>query len=1569
MAVTAAIPPELYWQKDAFRFIKANEFERLGIDPTDIPAGTFAALKHPSHLPSRFGGNAYGFGLFEFYDRLKPKDIQLLQSVDFDNPKDIAKHYKAINAIYSRIGLLIRFSKFGKPYYLIPVHLASDTLTHIKSKVDEIAKIIGFHSKKFLKEYHDIGLVADTDDLISRELSLRFKDHNFVTIDSMEKLQGLKHTLDLVILTRDLYEIILVEKFGMLPQEMLNKKQMEHYGAYVLWKLYNVLKPDGEIFIISNAYTPKTNKTAEIAFKGREEEKNFSLFTHIFQTKKKYRPKGQPLQINIFDFQKYLSGLYVEQKVINNLLQGRNLENMSFEQINDLPYLNYPLGDFSSLCEQEKTWPRLLSIYFNQIFFKPLVPPSVNEDWNKRFSPTEYSPKYMMIYLGQKKALKTTRFELMQEADGSGMLGCPVNLLPGYRDSFAYVIHTLEVLRNLKNGTYGGLPEILIDRLRQPLTNKNRRFSSLNDIIKLIGKIKKLKKIKQYLNPGNMEGTKTRIIQNLEALSFFGFTRNELKEIIYIVYGHTSLGRIVSGKSSIRTFVRVLALAHSFETQEAINFLRYCRLMTMAEMEAAMGTSLIQEQVAELFDFHDAAARVVTNPQLEWNEVIDDRIGAMGGIHNKVVRKILKTMNYYEFINNWAELESKGRVEKEVLADYDATKAERIENVIRLATTMDQFEKNFKKWDQHELPAFYRSILNKEYHGTGYLFERMNSRIVFVLVAIAANISGVEIINLNPLLAGVEAELADERVKRIEREAQDIHIRYLDPKVLANLSEQLYRHHYTFILGTGFRMNIRPETRTLAFFWVDVDEKINSLETLSEKISGISISDMEIEDLIGLETIFSELESLYKSHVRCIAEIRHPYKLPLKQEKWVQKITWLRDVLRSGFLSVFFRPEHIYTNLDRLYRYCPRFLDFIFPEFTALHEGVVSWHLYMTSPVTQYILAAVRKLQALITHDRINFQDTNYLHRLAQREFGPMATGTVGVSDLQIQELENIVAHLSKDKPLFEALIKAIIFQDLGRLPALREKYKHEINPAELAQASALFIEKEGTAKTYDLDDQQKSFLIFLVRQHSLFHHILRGEFAFPAIKKAIPTKDRGLFDAFFVFSFIMLASIRDDLILEDLADQLFKTRAVMVEALEGKTTIDENLDKIYLKRGNLFYAFEYYRNHGLPGGMDPASFLDSHLWQEGKFGGYVEVGKAVSALERIFRLRGIRHIKYIDMVNLMIKVPLKYIYKERKLSSVGYASFEKELFEALRIYNSTRALSEKTRRFILDQLVGDRIRIFGYEKVSNYLNYKNQIKLLFLGVLAATKFDTEMGPVCLNFLTLCEKIEKRYEAINDYLNKVSLEPLLENPNELEHLFTDDTGLIFKREQFPNVCTIDFLDQINMAQKLSYMQATKDLEQLKSYYQSSMTSLKSHPFPTEDYQEAISKAFAKRKTEIIDSMLQQARKKMGLINDFKELHNFVENFLVRSEEVGFSEEQKYRLNDLYEMRKQSLKAEKRAEIDSVLDVISDIREIKDYWESIRWYLKSNRRFFGKEFEIQIAHRFDKAEHRIKSEIW
>ncbi len=1564
MALPDSLPTEAFWREDPFSFIKPEEFEALGIDPADIPPGTFPARKHPSHLPSRFGGNAYGFGFFEAYDRLSRQEMALIQSITFEKPEEIRENYNKINRIYKNIGLLIRFSSQGMPYYLLPTQLVSSSLTTLRNKADEISRVILFHRRKYLKESHKIGLLAQSDDLLANDLSIRFKEHQFIIIDSIEKLRFMGETLDLVIIPRDIYEIILMEKSVPQSSEMLSKKQLQNYAIYVLGKIYGLLKPDGEIFLVAHRHASRTNQSAKISFKTVQELKSFILFSHIFKTRKKYQGREKSLQVNIFDFQKYLSGLYVEQEVIDRLLGDRDLASTSLEDINRLPYLNFPLDD-ELAYDQEVVWPRLFSFYFSEILLEPLIPDSVKTDWKGKFSIKGYSPDYMLMYLVQKKPIEATMSQLRNDIEESRLSGCALPLLADYKDSFDYLTRTLKVLKRIRSRRFKGMPEIFMARLRQPLENKKRRYLALNDVLRLMSKINRLESIEAYFNPDRIEGAETKVLENLETLPFFGFSYGELKEIFLIIVGHTAMGRVLSGKMNEKALKPISDLARTYGQSQALNLLRYCRLMSMAETAASKRSDLDQEQLAELFDLYEFMVRVVTSGEMDWDRLLDERISSIGGIHNKIIRKILKMMNHFQFLDNWSELRDKGEMEKESLADYDEQKLTRIENIIKLVTVIEDFENMFLKGDPLRLPIFYRKFLDMEFHGTGHLFERMDSELAFILLWITVNVSRGEVINFNPILGDVESSHIDGRVNRVEEEAKVINTSYLDLATLAQLGEQLYETGTSFILGTGFQLKVNERTQALDITYIDLHENIKRLESLNKKFKGHKISEIPIENLTALDILFANLESFYQSHSRLLSQNDPQFKIPARQEGWFSKVEKLREDLRSNFIRVIFHPENIYTDLDLLYRHCRSLLDFVLPELMALQDLKLPGKIYLKSPIIDHTLASTKKIEALVRRDRESLQDTKFLHKLAQREFGPLASGTVGLSESQIETLEAIIGHLGGNQALFDALIKSFIFRDLGLVPALREKHKDEINPANHALTGAFFLEKEKIPLRYGMDKRAQEYLLVLVRNHDLLHHMIRGEFSVYAIQEVIDFGERDLFDAFFISSFIMFSAMREDLILEDLAARLFLLRDLSHKIMKGETTLEDRLDEIYTRRGRLYYALEEYDQSGLPENMTPVEYLGSWKGGESEEAHYVPAGRMIYAMERIFRLRGIRYVEFPDLASLLVKVPLKFIYKKRSYHGIGYSSFEKELFEAHRIYNTLKGLPERVRYFILEHLVTDEVRIFGLENVGIYLNYENLIKLLLIALLGSQEFERDQRPVCLNFLHMADEIEKRYEAVNETLSNILVEKLWDDTYPLNHFFKAKTGLVMKKDISQRVLSMDFVDKINISQKIAYMGTITDVEQLKNYFHNSLRSLRRSPFYTEDYELHLEEAYDKRLVEITDLMLDQVKQQMALLNDLREIQNLFSDLMERTLEIGFTDDQKNRLSDLYEVRKDQIRRKKLEEINALIETIDDTHELKDYWDSVKWYLMNNRPFLGKEFENLISKRFDEAALRLK----
>jgi len=1079
-------------------------------------------------------------------------------------------------------------------------------------------------------------------------------------------------------------------------------------------------------------------------------------------------------------------------------------------------------------------------------------------------------------------------------------------------------------------------------------------------VIKLIRKIHTLDRIRGCLNPGGIEGARTRLFENLEALDLFGFSHHELREMILICVGHTALGRILSGKVTEKALKPVSDLARTYEPQQALNLLRYCRLMTLAETEAARDAKLTQEQIQQLFDLYESTIRVVVNRQLDWDQLLDEKIAAMGGIHNKIVHKILTMMNYFEFLDNWSELKTKGRMEKESMADYDGHRLVRIENVIRLVNKMEQFEEMYLNFDPLQLPVFYRKFLNLTFHGTWHLFERMDPQNVFVLLWIAVNVAKGEIVNFNPILTQSETSDMEERVKKVEQETECIHIYHLNLAVLKEFSDQVNIEGFSFVMGTGFQLKVSAKTQALEISYTDVDRAIERLSGLLQRVRGRLISDIPVGSLKTTETLFSDLEAFFQAHLRIIQDIEPEPTIPARQKGWFHAIEELRAALKANFLRVMFRPESVHSDLEALYRNAPSLLGFLIPQFMALHDLDMSGDMYLTARVTDTILTATRKCQALMTHDKQSYYNTEFLHRLAQKEFGLMAEGIVGVSELQMEDLWSILDDLKRDPDLMDAFVKSLLFQDLGRVHELRDKYREGINPTDLGDAAAYLVEKEDIASQYHLNERSKSYLIFLIRHHALLHHTIRGEISMAALKSVLNLRDKQRFDAFLVSSFITLSAIREDLILEDLAIRLFQIRSMCHHIMDGSTTLEREMDRIFLERGTLFCILEKYRTEGLPEGLSLADCLESNDGEGADQSKTLVAGRMIFATERLLRLRGIRYVEFQDLVNLMLRVPMKYIHKKRKFHNVGYATFEKEAYEAFRVYRTLQGLDEPIRHFILEQLIGDRVRIFGYERVSAFLSYENQIKLLLIGLLGIQGMGAGDSSMTLSFMGMMRDIDKRYEAVNDWLKRLSMHRIWEEKYPVTHLLDARTGILLRKDRFPGLLCVDFQDDISISHIISHMSSISDLEELKTYFHDSLRSLRAYPFQTDDYERRLEDAFERRMTEIADMILNRAERRMARVEDFGDLHHHLADLQERSLEIGFSPEQKHRLNDLYEMRKDVLKRKKLTEVERNLEAIQTPQELEDYWGGIKGYLQNNRRYFGKEFEYLIAAKFDAA---------
>ena len=1538
------------WYEDPFHFIKPQEYESFGIDIEDISPGTIPARRHPSYLPGRFGGNAYGLGFYELYERLSPDELAMLDSISGQNVEELKEDYKKINNIYKKMGLLIRLSSKGKIYYLIPDQLIISTIDRVKIKADEIGKIIEFHRYKYLKETYRIGLITQEDDIIGSHLLIRFKEHEFYIFDSLEKLINYPSSLDMVIFTRDIFEIIQAGRFIPVKQKRLTKRVFEQYAIYLLSRIYRLLNEKGEIFIISEYEPPVNGPDIKVRFKSEEEYKRFLIFTHIFKTKKRYRELKESIYVNMFDLRLYLRQPYVEHEVIHELLGKREPESLNLEEIDRLPYLNYPV--FSRYrFNQYDAWNRVFSVFYEKVHLKEITPESVLKEWKSKFEFYGSVPPYLLIFLGQKRPSTISIKEIKKETDIFHLTGSPSELVSEHRDSFQYIYDTLNCLNLIKEkNPVEQSPPVLLQRLKQPFDRPLRRHKFFNDVLKLLSRREQLKKIEGCLNPDHIEGPITSILSRLELLQFFGLSRGEIREIFLIISGHSPMVQIVQGKSNLKSMKPIADALKKVPLEQAIHLLRYCRLMSVAEGMALKGGEFDLNQLNDIFEIFEVVVMSLTEKGLDWDFLIDSYITNQGGMKKLVVKNILKMMNNLRYLDKLEELKAKGFMEKESLADYDLKGIKEIDNVISLINTVEEVEERFLRDDPLNSPAFYRKFLNSEFHGTGTLFEFMNGRHVYILLWIVINVSEGEIINFNPLLKDMDFFNPGPLIKKIEREVASIKLDHVQIKALKELREHLYKQGIAFIMGTGIQLRLDSNRNVIDVDYIDIDNNIKMIEGFLNRFPVRSLKDISDSELMEISNLFNDIEIFYNGHLNLIQDMGTD-KFPPRQLRWIKRIEEIRRKIKRELRSLLFKPDTLFDDMDRLYRYSPELFRFIFPELSAMERVGVPGsgdknHLF-------YILNSLKKLQALINKDRRSFHDIGILHKLARKEFGPMDSGILGLSDSQISELENIVDSLRKNGKIFSALMRSIVFRDVGLIQGLRKRYEKLMNPVNHAEAGVLFIQKENLGHEYNIDNEICDYMLKIIRYHDYLRHMVEGEFSLYSVQDIIDTGNKELFDAIFICSFLVFYARSNDLILEDLMEQLIKIRRICHRILDGGITLEAHLQKVYARRGQQYSLLTKY--------LEEKGYTDFIPDKEGPARDiHYQTGRLLYGMERLFRLRGAKHVEFIDLANYLMKMPLRYIYKKRRYYGVGYSRFERELFESYRIYGSLMRFPEYVRFFILNSLVEDQVRIWGFREVSMFTTYENQLKLLFIALMGTWKIFKNDFPANINFYPIAKVVDRRFEIINEVLRGISVQEIWDKPELLNGFLKGRNGILLRLDMKNRVLNILFKDRMDIEKRIKHIYEIDNLEQLKNYYHYSLRTLRKSPYLTDDYELALEKAYEQRLREILEHVILKARDQMHMMKEPGDVKRLRDDLLGRALEMGLTSEQKDMINDIYELRQEEIKREKLTEILTGIKSISNRDELKDYWDSIKWYLYENRPFLGKEFEILVAREFDKA---------
>jgi hypothetical protein len=419
-----------------FRRITPEEYEAYGIDKDDIPFGTFAALKHPESLKSHLGGNAYGSGLFE-HRALSDEELRILESFDPSDPESLKKHFLTINELYRKMGLLIRLSRKGIFYYLIPLSFITHFMTDIRIRVNLIQSLIPEISKK--KDLK-IGIMTSSDDILTHELIARFPQHRFLILSSLEDLSAKRKPFDVFICPHHPAEYLknLLNECPIFPP--IAGEKLTRYTGYLFMRLRRTLSSTGIFAIVCSLDTQKTY--SQLSMKNMfetffaeevrneilpEEYRNEERHRAPFLCIRAYPKSAKTLKVDIEEFLKKtpLAGCPV---------------NLVADYKNTLDYIANVLGYLTKLSESEKTEVIKRSPKIKHIIsrYKKLI------KIQSIFDPSEVKkePVKFFSFIPELSLLGFTRSELQEMGlivTGHSSLG---RVIMG-----KYPVHTLEPLR------------------------------------------------------------------------------------------------------------------------------------------------------------------------------------------------------------------------------------------------------------------------------------------------------------------------------------------------------------------------------------------------------------------------------------------------------------------------------------------------------------------------------------------------------------------------------------------------------------------------------------------------------------------------------------------------------------------------------------------------------------------------------------------------------------------------------------------------------------------------------------------------------------------------------------------------------------------------------------------------------------------------------------------------------------------------------------------------------------------------------------------------------------------
>ncbi len=1566
-------PVDAFRLTGGYRVIDPRHYRRYGIDPADVLVGTVAAENHPAYLLSRFGGNAFGLGLFEQAGRLEPDQHGQELDLDFGDPAAVAAQAGRLNAMNKRLGLFVRYSSLGRPFYLIPLAWLAHTTAEIQDRAEFLEDQVRAYQQDRLKEELVILLLGQPDDLVIEDLFRRLGGHRIVQVSGLEELQGLSETFDLALMPRDPIGYALDALPQPLRKHRLKPRAILDLAVYVTGKIYDRLVADGRI-IVSARRTPIPGQPAIGAlFRNPDDLKNFLLFSHVYRTLRRYKAPagaGEPrLELDPADFANFLTQEVVSRRTLERLTGGQRVEELDLAQIDDMAFLDQPPKSHP-FPDQAGTWPRLLEPFFSPRQHDGRGMARTRELYRARFDIDPPWADIEMVFVGDKRRPLISLKDLDTQAHTVGMRGCAVSLLAGYKDSFAYLRRVIEMVDRIRSGSFPWLALREINRLRRPFEVKPAHQGFFRDVLDLVSAGPRLKRMENCLNPLGVAGQSTPVLPNLEKLSLLGMEPRLLREAMLILLGHSTMSRIIMGKMPETSLRRLTQSVRLLPLEEAVNTARAVRLMSLAEMSALTDKPLSPDQVSQFFDLTDLVIRVATDQALDWEQIRERAITQAGGEANLALKRMLKLFALYEHLDDWADVSKAGDCEREIISDFQPEIRAGIDAAAELADTVRRFRERFADAPTPRRPYFFTRFLEFEFHGTGRLLPALGPGQGFLLLWIAVNISPTTVVNLNSLSPGPPGQKAyAERLDRVRQAIARLGVEDLDPENLDHLASRLTSQQPVFVGDSGLGITFNGRLNTVDMWLVDAEPELARLNQLVNANDGKPLHAWPSADLTEVDRLFGRLDdylSFMESEARSPQGRRHLQgRLPRLGEAF-QAVT---ERLRTSLTSNLFEPEHLHDHLARLTAQARHLSRLLVPELSEMAELPPAHPNYPGRTMLVFFLRAAFKFQSLVAGRIENFQDEDLLHRLALREFGPQAAGGVGVSADQMALLAETVARLKTRPELLKAVGTALVFQDLDRLPSSRRLFRDEIHFADHGPAGEALLVSLKILDRYAPSPELRRTTALFIRHHALLARVVRGEAPPSSLSPLVDQGDRDIFDAFFIHSMVAMAAVREDILTEDLMEHLLRIRRRALEVIERAGSWAEEIEAEYSSKALIPLALdELDGREPAPG---PGEFF-SRIQEIGNSigpAGLTEGRRRVIALERLYRLRGLWFVDADAAALFKLKVPVEYIHQRLGLSAISRASLEKALFEAARLEKEGLAfLPAGMRELIIDRLsdLETPVILYGLAYLAEYLSPINRLKLAIIAIRAADRLPRPAGRgVVVSFKDLETIIQDRYELVNQALAGLDPAAIMGREDCIDAMLVAKSGLKVALHPEDSLVAFSFADQLMPDDFRIEAAGLDDLDQLSEVFYARLVRLRNLPFNTHAHEVALEEVYDNRVRAIASAAAKNAIDHLLAQRELEALHAAHQEIEESAASFHFNQVQRERIRNALELRRQQLRNELIIEAQEGLARVRHMGELQALWRETREKIMKNRRFIGAPVERRLARQFDRMAEQIR----